>query len=149
MTKPATPEALDRFLATGTLGDYVALQAYIPPTPDAQGALAELQHTIRDSRQLAVTVGFGPRFLHSTGQLHKGDRGNGLFVQFVSDAGEDLPIPDTAGGSGSSLSFGALIAAQSAGDRRALLAAGRRVLSLELGSGAEAQELAELSRGLG
>ncbi len=73
-------------------------------------------------------MGYGPRFLHSTGQLHKGDAGKGAFIQITDEPRPDLPIPDEAGRQEASMSFGTLIAAQALGDREALLAAGRRVL---------------------
>ena len=120
------------FLQTGRQGDYVALQAYLPPTPEAALALGELRHLIRERRKVATTVGFGPRFLHSTGQLHKGDGGNGLFIQITAHDPEDLPIPDEAGKEGSSISFGVLKTAQAMGDRQALLDAGRRVIRFHL-----------------
>ena len=77
-------------------------------------------------------MGYGPRFLHSTGQLHKGDAGKGLFVQILSPLGNDVPIPDHAGSGESSISFGTLITAQAFGDRRALLEKNRRVITLQL-----------------
>ena len=77
-------------------------------------------------------MGYGPRFLHSTGQLHKGDGGNGLFIQFIANVQEDVPIPDTAGINKSSISFRTLIRAQSLGDRQALLENERAVLRIEL-----------------
>ncbi len=71
---------------------------------------------IRERYCLATTIGYGPRFLHSTGQLHKGDGGNGLFIQLTSDAGRRLPIPDETGRDESGISFGILKLAQAAGD---------------------------------
>jgi transaldolase/glucose-6-phosphate isomerase len=82
---------------------------------------------------LATTLGYGPRFLHSTGQLHKGDGGHGLFVQFTVDDPKDIPVPDEAGAPNSSLTFGLLKTAQAHGDRHALLDAGRRVIRFHLG----------------
>jgi hypothetical protein len=79
-----------------------------------------------------VTVGYGPRFLHSTGQLHKGDSGKGLFIQLTADDPRDTPIPDELGRPGSSLTFGVLKEAQAFGDRQALIDAGRRVIRLHL-----------------
>jgi hypothetical protein len=81
---------------------------------------------------LAATVGYGPRFLHSTGQLHKGDAGHGLFIQFTADMPKDAPIPDKAGKKPSSISFGVLKDAQALGDRQALLDAGRKVIRFHL-----------------
>ncbi len=130
---PLTAEALDGFLAQGRPGDYIALQAYLQPAPETEAALAPLRLRIRDRYRLATTVGYGPRFLHSTGQLHKGDRGNGLFIQFTADDAQDVPIPDEAGAPASSITFGVLKAAQALGDRQALLDAGRRVIRFHLG----------------
>ncbi|MGD8625787.1 MAG: bifunctional transaldolase/phosoglucose isomerase, partial [Anaerolineae bacterium] len=75
--------ALKIFLAGAQAGDYVALQAYLQPTPETDAALRVLRVLLRDQLKLATTVGYGPRFLHSTGQLHKGDAGNGLFIQLT------------------------------------------------------------------
>ena len=82
---------------------------------------------------MATTVGYGPRFLHSTGQLHKGDAGHGLFIQFTADDPRDAAIPDEVGSQDSSISFGVLKMAQVLGDRQALLDAGRRVIRFHLG----------------
>jgi glucose-6-phosphate isomerase/transaldolase/glucose-6-phosphate isomerase len=89
---------------------------------------------LRDRLKLATTFGYGPRFLHSTGQLHKGDAGNGLFVQITADHPREAEIPDEAGKPDSFLTFGVLLEAQALGDRQALLDAGRRVIRLHLGS---------------
>ncbi len=130
---PLTGAALDRFLAQAQAGDYVALQAYVQPTAETGAALAALRVRLRDRTGLATTVGYGPRFLHSTGQLHKGDAGHGLFIQFTADAPRDAAIPDEAGLPESSISFGVLKMAQVLGDRQALLDAGRRVIRFHLG----------------
>ncbi len=139
---PPSTEALTAFLALAQPGDpstgsgrsYVALQAYVQPTPETSGALLEVRTRIRDTRKLATTVGYGPRFLHSTGQLHKGDMGNGLFIQFTSDPLRDVAIPDEAGSSASSMTFGLLKMAQALGDKKALLDNGRSVIRFHLGS---------------
>ena len=131
---PLTAEALNEFLAQAQPGDYIALQAYLRPTGDTDAALAALRLRLRDGYRLATTVGYGPRFLHSTGQLHKGDAGRGLFIQFTADDPQDAPIPDEAGSPDSTMAFGVLKAAQVMGDRQALLEAGRRVISFHLGS---------------
>ncbi len=130
----SAPDAgvLDEFLEDGRPGDYIALQAFIRPTSAATGQLRRLAAGLRDRFKLATTVGYGPRFLHSTGQIHKGDAGRGLFVQLVSDPGEEVPIPDEAGSDASAVDFGVLIRAQAMGDRRALLKAGRRVITFDL-----------------
>ncbi|MFQ5649977.1 MAG: glucose-6-phosphate isomerase [bacterium] len=116
----------------GPVRAYVAIQAYVQPAPETDKALQALRHTIRDRLQLAVTVGYGPRFLHSTGQLHKGDSGNGLFIQITAEVADDAPIPDHPGKPESSMTFGVLETAQALGDGRALLAAGRKVMRLHL-----------------
>jgi transaldolase/glucose-6-phosphate isomerase len=126
-------EAWSAFLAKSKPGDYVALQAYVQPTDATTVALQALRVKLRDHSKLATTLGYGPRFLHSTGQLHKGDGGNGLFVQFTSDAMSDVKIPDEAGMDSSSITFGVLKLAQALGDRQALLNAGRRVIRFHLG----------------
>jgi transaldolase/glucose-6-phosphate isomerase len=126
-------EAFAAFIDRADPGDYISLQAYLPPTDSTARQLKALQTTLRDRTKLAVTTGFGPRFLHSTGQLHKGDSGNGLFVQITADPSRDAPIPDEAGSPDSAMTFGVLVAAQAMGDRQALIDAGRRVLRFDLG----------------
>jgi hypothetical protein len=91
-------------------------------------AVQALRTQIRDRYQLATTVGFGPRFLHSTGQLHKGDGNNGLFIQFTSSDQVDVSIPLDATSDRSGITFGVLKQAQAMGDRQALLDSGRRVI---------------------
>ncbi len=118
--------------STGSGRSYIALQAYVQPTPETDAALATLRLRLRDQYRLATTVGYGPRFLHSTGQLHKGDAGNGLFIQFTSDAPQDVPIPDEAGSPDAAMTFGVLKMAQALGDQQALLDAGRRVIRFHL-----------------
>jgi transaldolase/glucose-6-phosphate isomerase len=132
-TKALSVEALATFLAQAQSGDYISLQAYIQPTPDSEAALRALQLELRDRTHLATTMGYGPRFLHSTGQLHKGDGGNGLFVQFVSEAKQDVAIPDEADEMTSVISFGVLKTAQALGDAQALREANRRVIVFDLG----------------
>ena len=131
---PLSSTALRAFLAASRPGDYIALQAYVPPTPATTAALNALRLALRDRLHLATTVGYGPRFLHSTGQLHKGDGNNGLFIQFTADVLQDAPIPDEAGAAASGMSFGVLIQAQALGDGQALRDAGRRVIRFHLGT---------------
>ena len=129
----AEPEAVLPWLAsTVRTGDYVSLQAYLPFGQD--GALEQLRRHVRDHLGgMAVTAGYGPRFLHSTGQLHKGGPNTVVAVQIVSrTSGPELSIP------GYGYDFGTLIAAQAAGDHRSLLAHGRRVLRVAV------DELAEM-----
>ena len=127
-------EALNKFLMQAQSGrSYVSLQAYVQPTPETDAALQELRTKIQTSLRVATTAGYGPRFLHSTGQLHKGDAGNGLFIQFTSDPIQNAAIPDEAGAPKSSMTFSVLKLAQALGDRQALLHAGRRVIRFHLG----------------
>jgi transaldolase/glucose-6-phosphate isomerase len=131
---PPRAEELQRFLSQSAPGDYVALQAYLQPTQATTAALQQLRGKLRDRLKVATTLGYGPRFLHSTGQLHKGDGGRGLFVQFTCDAPKDVAIPDTAGSADSSISFGTLKTAQALGDKAALADNGRRVIRFHLSS---------------
>ena len=105
-------------------GDYVATMAYIDPTARNDAALAELRTAIRDAHRVATTVGFGPRFLHSTGQLHKGGPNTGVYLQLTADDRVTIDIP------GQSFGFGTLIAAQAEGDLRSLRSHGRRVIRI-------------------
>jgi glucose-6-phosphate isomerase len=113
-------------LLTGVEGgnDYVALLAYLPPDRDVEARLQRLRARIRDATGAATTLGFGPRFLHSTGQLHKGGPDSGAFLQLTAEPSKDLPIP------GWEESFGTLIAAQALGDLASLQRRGRRALRL-------------------
>lgn len=119
---------LPTFLASAGKGAYISLQAYVQPGRATDQAIRNLRKNLRDRTKLAVTSGYGPRFLHSTGQLHKGDAGNGLFIQFTSENKDDIPIPDEAGQENSSISFGVLEKAQALGDARALRVTGRKIL---------------------
>lgn len=142
------PQALAHFLASGEPGRaYIALQAHLPPTPATTNALQDLRRQLLARTGLATTLGFGPRFLHSTGQLHKGDAGRGLFIQLTADSAEDAPIPDEAGTSASSITFGVLAQAQALGDRQALVDQGRAVLRIHLGADIDAG-IAQLRRAL-
>ncbi|MEM7531736.1 MAG: glucose-6-phosphate isomerase [Chloroflexota bacterium] len=132
-TAPLTAASLETFLAQAKAGDYISIHAYVNPTAEANAAVNELRLALRDKLKLASTVGYGPRFLHSTGQLHKGDGGNGLFIQFTTDAIEDVDIPDEAGETASTMSFGVLKNSQALGDAQALLGEGRRVIRFNLG----------------
>ncbi len=115
-------------------GGYLGIHAYLPPGPDTDGALAALRAALAARTARAVTVGYGPRFLHSTGQLHKGDGGRGRFVQLTADRDRDVPIPDEPGSAGALLTFGTLLDAQALGDGQALREKGRAVLRVHLGS---------------
>jgi glucose-6-phosphate isomerase len=126
-------DALNIFLGSALPNGYIALQAYLQPTAETDAALLRLQNSLRDQYHLATTAGYGPRYLHSTGQLHKGDGGRGVFMQLTADDPRDVPIPDEMGQPGSSVTFGVLKAAQALGDRQALLHAGRPVIRFHLG----------------
>jgi transaldolase/glucose-6-phosphate isomerase len=132
-TQTPSAENLKVFLEEAKPGDYVSIQAYIKPSTEADAALNTLRLYIRKYTGLPVTIGYGPRFLHSTGQLHKGDGGNGLFIQLTADMPRDFPIPDKAGKAESGITFGVLKTAQALGDAAALRQAGRRVIHYNLG----------------
>ena len=131
---PLAADTFRAFIAQAEPGDYIALQAFLPPSDKVSGALQSLRLALLERTGLATTLGFGPRFLHSTGQLHKGDGGNGLFIQLTSDSMHDLPIPDEAGKWDSTITFGVLNAAQAQGDYRALRGEERRVIHFHLGT---------------
>jgi glucose-6-phosphate isomerase len=107
-------------------GDYLAIMAYLPRNTATQNLASILQNSLRDRLQIPVTVGFGPRFLHSTGQFHKGGTKNGLFLQFVHDPKKDFEIP------GENYSFKILLRAQAIGDYLSLESKEKPVVSLEL-----------------
>jgi len=129
--RPSTILTADRLadiLGQSHAGDYIAIHAYLRPSDGLTEAFATLRAALLQRSGLATTFGYGPRFLHSTGQLHKGDRGNGRFIQLVADPEGDLAIPgDDEGADEFPLTFGTLIAAQAGGDRQALLDGGRSV----------------------
>jgi len=143
----AKPDELRReirnLLNGAPAGNYVAIQAYLAPTTGTTAALENLQRVIRDRSKLATTLGYGPRFLHSTGQLHKGGPNIGRFLQIVDDTAADLPVPET------DYTFGALIRAQALGDYQALLQRNRRVLRVNLGRdvAAELKRIGEVVHG--
>ncbi|HEX7173533.1 MAG TPA: transaldolase [Candidatus Limnocylindria bacterium] len=119
--------ALAQLLSTVRGGqDYVAILAYLPMDPDVEERLQRIRLRIGHATGAATTLGFGPRFLHSTGQLHKGGPDTGVFLQLTADPAKDLPIP------GWDESFGTLIAAQALGDLASLQRRGRRALRLHL-----------------
>lgn len=126
--RPGDVERIRSHLFAAAPGDYIAFCAYFMPTHERDAALARLRVACRDRTRNATTVGYGPRFLHSTGQLHKGGANNGVFLQITSDAVSDLPIP------GESYSFATLRNAQALGDLQVLERRGRRVLRVHLGS---------------
>ena len=109
-------------------GDYFATLAFLPMFPEHESVIQELRHRVRDAKKVATCLGFGPRFLHSTGQDYKGGPNTGVFLQITADHGVDLAIP------GAKYSFGIVIDAQAAGDLAVLEARGRRALRVHLGA---------------
>ena len=121
-------EAFGSWMGRATIGDYVSVQAYLPPAKQTETLLHEARSHLHQMTRMATTVGYGPRFLHSTGQLHKGGPNSGLFLQLTDDAGRKIiPVPET------DYTFSDLISAQAAGDLLALQRGGRRVLRIDLG----------------
>ena len=119
-------DTLGALLESVQPGDYVAIQAYLPRTPENTVQLQTARLRLRDRLHVATTLGFGPRYLHSTGQLHKGGPATGVFIQVVDEPSLDLPIP------GKPYTFRRLLDAQSEGDLQALRARGRRVARVRL-----------------
>ncbi len=137
--KQATEHVLQQFLTSGSLpqteatgsltnllakagkGDYLAILAYVRQTAEMDDTLAKLRQKVLKQYHIATTTGYGPGYLHSTGQLHKGGPGSGLFLIITAAYGKDLPIP------GQPYSFGILASAQATGDLQALQLSGRRL----------------------
>jgi transaldolase / glucose-6-phosphate isomerase len=120
-------EALTAHLDTIKPGDYIAFLNYIEETPDIDRKFQELRTELRDATNCAVTVGYGPRFLHSTGQLHKGGPDTGVFFQIIANDETDFAVP------GEPYTFSILKQAQALGDFRALAKRGRRIIGVDLG----------------
>lgn len=141
-------QALARFLAGRREGDYLALLSFLPQSPAVDGLVAALAFGLKLKTGLPVTIGVGPRYLHSTGQLHKGDGNRGLFLMLTAAGLPDVPIPAVPGVVRPAPDFGALFAAQAGGDALALADKGRRVLEVEIAGPVE-PGLAALSSFLG
>ena len=124
--------SLPDLLQQATAGDYLAIMTYAEETDGVSNAVATLRQRVMRDCGIGTTFGYGPRFLHSTGQLHKGGPASGLFLQMTVDVDADIEIP------GEPYSFGVLVAAQSLGDYEALRETGRRVARVNLGADAEA-----------
>ena len=123
----SVPGAVAQLLSLVRPGrDYLAILAYVPMDPDVVERLQRIRVRLRDATGAATTLGFGPRFLHSTGQLHKGGPDTGVFLQLTARPSKDLPIP------GWDETFETLIAAQALGDLQSLQRRGRRVLRLDM-----------------
>ena len=108
-------------------GDYFALLAYVQMNEENEARLQEIRHAVRDAKKVATCLGFGPRFLHSTGQAYKGGPNSGVFLQITCDDAHDLPVP------GAKYTFGVVKAAQARGDFQVLADRGRRALRVHLG----------------
>jgi transaldolase / glucose-6-phosphate isomerase len=118
--------SIDELVAEAREGDYCCVQAFVQPTPENDRRIAAVAAELRSRTGCVVTHGYGPRYLHSTGQLHKGGPNTGLFLQVVDDGGEELAIPDKPFG------FRRLIRAQAAGDYESLKERGRRVARIHI-----------------
>lgn len=123
-------ESLTAFLDALVPGDYLGIHAYLAPTDATWDRLQALRKAIGARTGVATTLGWGPRFLHSTGQLHKGGPDSGAFVQLIDRPSAGLAVPE------SGHDFATIIAAQAAGDHQALMESGRRVIRIDLGSDA-------------
>jgi len=134
-TAPLPTLTLAQLRAASRPHDYFAVLAYVPPTPAVSAQLQTLRAAWGRRLRCATTLGFGPRYLHSTGQLHKGGPDSGLFLVITTDVTGDIEIPEMG------WTFGQLHQAQARGDVRALLARGRRVAHLHLSSLAELSQL--------
>ena len=119
-------EIVKNFLSQARKGDYVAINAFLPHKPEMAEILQKIRLAFRNRTGCATTYGFGPRFLHSTGQLHKGGPDTGLFIQITAEPGKDIEIP------GQAMSFGVLEHAQALGDYEALAARERRIMRVHL-----------------
>jgi len=108
-------------------GDYFAVLAYITMNPANEKVLQSIRHAVRDKKKVATVLGFGPRFLHSTGQAYKGGPNSGVFLQITCDDAKDLPVP------GQNYTFGVVKAAQARGDFAVLAERGRRALRVHFG----------------
>ncbi|MGA8044397.1 MAG: bifunctional transaldolase/phosoglucose isomerase [Terracidiphilus sp.] len=122
------PGYLKAHLGQIQAGDYFATLAFLPMFPQHEAAIQAFRHKVRDAKEVATCLGFGPRFLHSTGQDYKGGPNTGVFLQITADHAVDVEIP------GQKYSFGIVIAAQAAGDLAVLESRGRRALRVHLGA---------------
>lgn len=132
-------DAVSALLARVKSGDYVALTEYFAENTDRDRLIARIRETLARALHVATTTGYGPRFLHSTGQLHKGGADNGVFIQLTGGPDVDVPIP------GEKFGFGVLVRAQAVGDYQSLATRNRRLLSINLGNDVDLglQKLAE------
>jgi transaldolase / glucose-6-phosphate isomerase len=129
---PNLVEVLKAHLSRAGAGDYFAVLGYITMNPAHEKALQGIRHAVRDKKKVATVLGFGPRFLHSTGQAYKGGPNSGVFLQITCDDARDLPVP------GQKYTFGIVKAAQARGDFAVLAERGRRALRVHLGKNVKA-----------
>ena len=129
---PNLVAVLKSHLARAGVGDYFAVLGYITMNPANEKALQGIRHAVRDKKKVATVLGFGPRFLHSTGQAYKGGPNSGVFLQITCDDAKDLPVP------GQKYTFGIVKAAQARGDFAVLAERGRRALRVHLGKNVKA-----------
>ena len=139
---PAARGSLDDLLKEARLGDYLAIMPYLRQTPELDRAFDTLRRKVSEQYHIATTLGYGPRFLHSTGQLHKGGPASGLFLQLTAEHGRDVSIP------GYPYTFAILSDAQALGDLEALKASGSRTAVVRLDSDDE-QSVSQLAAELG
>ncbi len=118
---------IENLFLTSKPGDYITIHAYLPETPEVCEYFAGLQLFLQRRLHLSVSTQFGPRYLHSTGQYHKGGAGNGFFIQFINSSENDLQIPEK------SYTFGLLKRAQAFGDMQALKKQDQKVIMVDLG----------------
>ena len=127
LPEPAPGGSLARLLAQARPGDYLALLPYTAMSAEAEELLNEIRRRVMQRHCIATSMGYGPRYLHSTGQLHKGGPASGLYVQLTAAHHQELPIP------GQRYGFGTLASAQAIGDFQALANLGRRAVRIDLG----------------
>jgi transaldolase/glucose-6-phosphate isomerase len=129
---PNLVDVLKAHLARAGAGDYFAVLGYVTMNPAHEKALEAIRHAVRDKKKVATVLGFGPRFLHSTGQAYKGGPNSGVFLQITCDDAKDLPVP------GQKYTFGIVKAAQARGDFAVLAERGRRALRVHIGKNVKA-----------
>lgn len=130
-----TAESLRHFLGDIETGRYISIQAFVNPSEENLKVLRKFREKMSKQYSVPVTLGIGPRYLHSTGQLHKGDSGKGKFIQIVTTPRNDIPIPDETGNPSHQISFGTLKLAQAYGDFHALRDRGREIIQYQLKEG--------------
>jgi len=142
--KPQDKQAIAALISKVKAGDYVAFTEYFAESPERDKLIADLRKLVGEEAQVATTTGYGPRFLHSTGQLHKGGGDGGVFLQLTGSGSDELPIP------GEKYGFGVLCRAQAIGDYESLAKRNRRAVSIDLGSDIDRglRDLAETLKGV-